>query len=262
MDRATGPDGTTPERPLAAGRLGRALARAGVAALDLLLPPQCPVCGVLVGRDPGLCADCWRAMPWIERPYCERLGIPFPYDSGSPVSPAALADPPAYGRARAVARFEGPAQALVHALKYRDREELARLMGPWMARAGRELLGDADVLVPVPLHWTRLWRRGFNQSATLARAISRVSGVPVALHALVRARRTPSQIGLSSSERRRNVSGAFRVGRERRSHVRGRAVVLVDDVVTSGATVEACTRTLLRAGAARVDVLAFARVVA
>jgi ComF family protein len=257
---ASSPQPTFGTRPMS-GRLGRALARAGRAALDLVLPPQCPVCGVLVG-NPGLCAACWRAMPWIERPYCERLGIPFAFESGSQLSPAALADPPAYGRARAAARFEGPAQALVHALKYRSREELARVMGPWMARAGRELLAQSDVLVPVPLHWTRLWRRGFNQSAVLAREVSRASGVPVALDALARARRTPSQIGLTSSARRRNVAGAFRVRPERRIDIEGRAVLLVDDVVTSGATVEACTRTLLRAGAARVDVLAFARVVA
>ena len=267
MHRAAGPvEDATPQRAAAwrrgAGYLRAVLARGGATALDLLLPPQCPACGLIVMREVGLCAACWRAMPWIERPYCERLGTPFPFDPGGDlVSAAALADPPAYARARAAARFEGPAQTLVHGLKYHRREDLASPMGRWMARAGRELLADADLLIPVPLHWTRLWRRRFNQSAALARAVSRLTGVPAAPDALLRVRRTPSQVGRSRAERQRNVAGAFRVRPERRVDVEGRAVVLVDDVVTSGATVDACAKALARAGARRVDVLAFARVV-
>jgi ComF family protein len=131
-----------------------------------------------------------------------------------------------------------------------------------MARAGRELLGQADALLPVPLHWRRLWARRFNQSATLARAIPDIAGVPVLHGALRRVRATPQQVGLSKTERADNVQGAFRVLAEERPQVAARRLVLIDDVLTSGATVDTCARALLRAGAAHVDVLVFARVVA
>jgi ComF family protein len=136
------------------------------------------------------------------------------------------------------------------------------MMGQWMARAGRELLGDADALLPVPLHWRRLWARRFNQSATLAGAISGIAGVPVLHGALKRVRSTPQQVGLSKTERADNVQGAFRVPAEEKVQVAGRRLELIDDVLTSGATVDTCARALLRAGAAHVDVLVFARVVA
>ena len=148
----------------------------------------------------------------------------------------------------------------MHALKYGDRLDLAPMMGRWISHAGRELLAEADALVPVPLHWRRLWARRFNQSAMLAAAISAESGVPVAAAALKRVKPTAQQVGLSRSERAANVQGAFRVPEDGRAAVVGRRLVLVDDVLTSGATVEGCARALLRAGAANVDVLIFARV--
>jgi ComF family protein len=154
------------------------------------------------------------------------------------------------------------AKALVHGFKYGDRLDLAPMMGRWMARAGRELLTGADGLVPVPLHWRRLWARRFNQSAALAGAISAVSGVPVLHGPLKRVRATRQQVGLSQAQRAENVQGAFRVPAELRGAVAGRRLILVDDVLTSGATVDTCARALLRAGAAQVDVLVFARVVA
>jgi ComF family protein len=153
-------------------------------------------------------------------------------------------------------------RALVLSFKYGDRLDLGPMMGKWMARAGRELLGEADALLPLPLHWRRLWARRFNQSATLARAISDISGVPVLHGALKRVRATPQQVGLSKTERADNVQGAFRVPADEKAHVAGRQLVLIDDVLTSGATVDTCARALLRAGAAHVDVLVFARVVA
>jgi ComF family protein len=174
----------------------------------------------------------------------------------------AIAHPPSYDRARAAVRYDEVARALVHALKYGDRLDLAPTMGRWMARAGRELLQDCDALVPVPLHWRRLWARRFNQSAALAQVIAADrSGIAVAHSALARIKSTLQQVGLSKSQRAENVQGAFRVPTERRSEVAGRRLILVDDVMTSGATAEACARALLRAGAARVDVLVFARVV-
>jgi ComF family protein len=198
----------------------------------------------------------------IAPPYCARLGIPFAYDPGPGVlSMQAISDPPAYHRARAAVRFDDIARALVHALKYGDRIDLAPIMGRWMARAGHELLKDADAIIPVPLHWRRLWARRFNQSALLSQAISRESGVPVADVALKRIKATAQQVGLTQSERAQNVQGAFRVPPEHKAEVAGRRVVLVDDVLTSGATSDACARALLRAGASNVDLLVFARVV-
>jgi len=173
----------------------------------------------------------------------------------------AISDPPAYGRARAAVRYDDVARTLVHALKYQDRTDLAPTMGSWMARAGDELLGEADVLVPVPLHWRRAWGRRYNQSGALAREIGRLSGVKVAIEALRRVKATEQQIGLSRAQRAANVQGAFKVAPDRMADIQGRRVVLIDDVLTSGATTDACARTLLRAKAAQVDVLVFARVV-
>ena len=229
-------------------------------ALDLALPQLCPACRETVeGR--GLCASCWSKLSFITRPYCERLGIPFVYDPGPGIlSMEAIADPPSYNRARAAVRFDEISRALVHALKYGDRLDLAPMMGRWVAQAGHELLADADALVPVPLHWRRQWARRFNQSAMLAATISAASGVPIAAGALKRDKATVQQVGLSRAERGDNIQGAFRVPETGKAAVAGRRLVLVDDVLTSGATVEGCARALLRAGAANVDVLIFARV--
>jgi ComF family protein len=172
----------------------------------------------------------------------------------------AIADPPAYQRARAAVRFDEISRALVHALKYGDRLDLAPMMGRWISQAGREVLAEADALVPVPLHWRRLWARRFNQSAALATAISAESGVPVEFGALKRVKATAQQVGLTRTERAVNVQGAFKVPPAGKAAVAGRRLVLVDDVLTSGATVDGCARALLRAGAANVDVLIFARV--
>jgi ComF family protein len=238
----------------------RAALRAG---LDIVLPPLCPSCRAPLSGGAGLCADCWSKLSLIEPPYCARLGIPFVYDPGPGLlSMEAIANPPAYDRARAAVRYDDVARKLVHAFKYSDRLDLAPMMGQWMARAGRELLGNADALVPVPLHWRRLWGRRFNQSATLAGAISDMTGVQVLHDALKRVRATPQQVGLSKAERAGNVQGAFRVPAEHKAQVAGRRLVLIDDVLTSGATVDTCARAVLRAGATHVDVLVFARVVA
>jgi ComF family protein len=232
-------------------------------ALDAALPPLCPSCREPLGDGAGLCAACWSKLSFIEKPYCARLGIPFTYDPGPGLlSMEAIAAPPAYDRARAAVRYDDTARALVLSFKYGDRLDLAPMMGQWMARAGRELLKDADALVPVPLHWRRLWSRRFNQSAALAGGISKSAGVPVLHDTLKRVRATPQQVGLSKTERADNVQGAFRVPPAHKPDVAGRRLVLVDDVLTSGATVDTCARALLRAGAAHVDVLVFARVVA
>jgi ComF family protein len=243
------------------GRLGRMLGAALRRVVDVGLPPLCPGCREPVSDPGALCARCWSRLNFITRPYCERLGIPFAYDPGPGIlSMQAIADPPAYGRARAAVRFDDISRDLVHSLKYGDRLDLAPTMGRWMARAGEDLLADADALVPVPLHWRRLWGRRFNQSSALAHVIANTAGVPVST-ALKRVRATPQQVGLSRAERAENVQGAFRVPPAARAEVTRRHLVLVDDVLTSGSTVDACARALLRAGAAQVDVLVFARVV-
>lgn len=252
------------ERPRFAWRheIGRLARRAGDALLGAALPPLCPACREPVAQTGGVCASCWAQLSFITRPYCERLGIPFAFDAGPGLlSMEAISDPPAYQRARAVARFDGVARKLVHALKYGDRLDLAPAMGRWMATSGAEVLTNADALIPVPLHWRRLWMRRFNQSAALAKVVAKESGVPVVHEPLRRVKATAQQVGLTQTERARNVQGAFRVQRNARHLIAARRVVLVDDVLTSGATVDACARALLRSGAAQVDVLVFARVV-
>jgi len=230
-------------------------------ALDIALPTLCVACREPVDGD-GVCATCWAKLSFIAPPMCPRLGIPFIYDPGPGLlSMEAIANPPAYRRARAAVRYDDVAKTLVHALKYQDRTDLAPAMGRWMARAGHELLDEADILVPVPLHWRRGWSRRYNQSGALARIIQRESGVTVTTEALRRIRPTQQQIGLTRSQRASNVQGAFKVAPDRQSLIQGRRVVLIDDVLTSGATVDACARALLRAKAASVDVLVFARVV-
>src|SRR5215470_933537 len=163
-------------RALTACRAG--LASAARLALDVVLPTLCVACREPVHGD-GVCAACWSKLSFIAPPFCERLGIPFVYDPGPDMlSMEAIANPPAYQRARAAVRYDDVARTLVHALKYHDRTDLAPAMGRWMARAGRELLDGADMLIPVPLHWRRAWHRRYNQSGALGRAIERQSGVP------------------------------------------------------------------------------------
>lgn len=229
---------------------------------DAALPPLCPSCREPIGATTGLCPGCWSKLSPIERPFCERLGIPFVYDPGPGIlSMQAIADPPAYQRARAAVRYDDVARSLVHAFKYGDRLDLAPTIGRWMARAGHELLAEADMIVPVPLHWRRVWARRFNQSAALAKVVGGISGVPVHPAVLKRTKATPQQVGLSRSQRALNVQGVFKAPPDGRAAVARRRILLMDDVLTSGATADACARVLLRAGARSVDVLVFARVV-
>jgi ComF family protein len=252
---------TNDSRPSRLRRAAGAMRRALRLTLDIALPQLCAACREPVAGE-GVCAACWSQLAFIAPPYCPRLGIPFVYDPGPDLlSMQAIADPPAYQRARAAVRYDEVAKTLVHALKYQDRTDLAPTMGRWMARAGHELLNEADLLVPVPLHWRRAWSRRYNQSGALAQVIARQTGVNVSRDALRRVRPTQQQIGLSRSERATNVQGAFKVSQDKTTDVQGRRVILIDDVLTSGATVDACARALLRAKAAQVDVLVFARVV-
>ena len=230
--------------------------------LDRIYPPTCLACRAGVEEAGTLCPACWRAMPFIERPFCERLGTPFQQELGPGlISPAAEVNPPVFARARAVARYEGPARTLTRRLKYADRLDLAPAMGRWMASAGAELVAESDLILPVPLHRTRLWRRRFNQAAVLAHHVARHTGRPCETHWLTRVKRTRPQVGLTREERADNLQGAFHLSPEAATQIQGARLLLIDDVLTTGATLNACARALMKAGAARVDALTFARVV-
>jgi ComF family protein len=230
------------------------------ALFDLVLPPRCPGCGVIVDGDGRFCPGCWATLRFIGTPLCGRCGTPFEHDRGEAAECApCLAEPPPWRQARAALAYEEAARAALLRFKLGDREHLAGMMVPHMRRAGAALLGPDRLLVPVPLHRWRLWRRGFNQAALLARGIAQAGGGELLVDGLLRVRNTRPSVGLGRAGRAKNVRGAFRV--RDRALIAGRSVVLIDDVLTSGATVAACTRALLRAGAASVDVLTWARVV-
>jgi ComF family protein len=234
--------------------------------IDTFYPPSCIACGASLAGTEGLCPACWRQMPFLSKPVCERYGTPLPIEfgdarmGGASLSPLAITDPPVFGRARAVARYDGVARELVHALKYGDRTELAEIMGGWMAREGQELLSNADRLIPVPLHFFKLWRRKFNQASLLADALSKRTGLPVAHETLRRVRATRPQVGLTRTERAVNLEKAFAVNERGMLDITGRRIVLIDDVMTTASTANVAARTLLKAGAASVDLLVFALV--
>lgn len=237
------------------GRLARLI-------VDAVLPPLCLSCRVEVAEPGSLCPECWSAMVFLGDPACACCGLPFEFDSGDGMVCGHCArQPPRFGRARAVFRYDDASKALILRLKHADRLDGVAAFGRWMARAGADLLRTADLLVPVPLHRWRLLARRYNQAALLALAIGRISGVAADPLILERTRRTPSQGHLGHDARARNVAGAFRVAPRRAARLEGKRVVLVDDVLTSGATVDECAKMLLKAGARSVDVLTLGRVV-
>jgi ComF family protein len=227
------------------------------AAFDLVLPPRCPGCGEIVDGDDRFCAACFGQLHFLGPPQCACCGDPLVHDAGADAQcGACLAEPPPYARARAALAYGGPARRVVLALKHGRQLHLARLMAQAMRRAAGPLPPDA-LIVPVPSHRWRLWRRGFNQAALLARQLARQGRHDLAVDALERVKPTPLTRGLTRKQRQQNVQGAFRVARP--ELVKGRAIVLVDDVMTTGATVSACAAKLKRAGARHVEVLTFAK---
>lgn len=230
-------------------------------AADLILPPICIHCHSPLASHGVLCPACWQRIDFIRPPLCDRLGHPLPYASSEPaISTTALCNPPAYGRARAVARFDGVMRELIHGFKYSDRHEAVALFVRMLASAGAKLLTDADVICPVPLHRSRLWHRRYNQAAILAKRLAETSGKTLELHALIRTRRTGSQVNLTGEERRKNVSSAFAIAPGTSKRIAGKRVLMIDDVITTGSTLEACTHVLKKAGAVAVDCLALALV--
>jgi ComF family protein len=227
--------------------------------LDSLLPPQCMSCQAVVEAPGSLCAHCFSRITFITPPHCECCGIPF---EGAVIDDltcgACLKHRPSFDRARAAFVYAADSKALVLKLKHGDRTESAVHLARWLQRAGAELITSCDVIVPVPLHRWRLLMRAYNQSALLANALGKLSGKPVVPDALTRIKATPTQGGLSRNDRRRNVARAFAVPRPQA--IKDRRVLLIDDVLTTGATADVCARTLLEAGAATADVLVLARV--
>jgi ComF family protein len=241
-----------------AGAAAHSLLRA---AIDFALPPRCPACGAITGAPHSFCLDCWRSLSFLGEPCCARCGLPFGYGGGEGSECGrCLADPPPFDRLRAAVAYGEVARKVALKLKYSGRPGVAETLAHLMRRHLDPAPGA--LLVPVPLHRWRIWKRGYNQAALVAAALSRRTGVAADLDLVHRVRATPPLKGLGRRERALAVRGAFRVREAGKAALEGRAVILVDDVYTSGATAGACSKVLKRAGAASVSVLAWARVVA
>jgi ComF family protein len=229
--------------------------------VDLVFPPRCMACVTPTDAPHGLCPACWRDTIFIAGSACARCGVPLTGETAEgDVCEGCRRHPPAWDRGAAAVVYDGVARRVVLALKHGDRLDTVGPLAAWMAAAGPRLLAEADLIAPTPLHWRRLLSRRYNQSAELAKRLGRIAGRPVVVDLLTRTRATRPQEGMDRAARAANQAGAFAVSRRRQAAVEGRAVLLVDDVLTSGATLSACADCLRAAGAARVDVLALARV--
>lgn len=231
--------------------------------VDVILPPRCPVSGEIVDVQGMVSASAWAGLGFISHPFCARCGIPFEFEEagegGQCIS--CLTKPPVYNIARAALTYNDTSREIILGFKHGDKTHMVPSFVPWLTRVGADMLKDADVLVPVPLHPMRLLARRYNQAGLIAAALSKETGVRHLPLALKRTRATKSQGHLKSDERAKNVRKAFDVHSAYEETIKGKNVILIDDVYTTGATVNECTNALKRAGAARVDILTLARVV-
>jgi predicted amidophosphoribosyltransferase len=233
------------------------------AALQLLYPPQCLTCDALVSTDFGLCGRCWRDTPFVTGLVCDKCGTPLPGDEAEDAAVLCddclrIARP--WHRGRAAVLYDRNGRKLVLSLKHGDRLDLARPGGAWLARAAAPILEQRMLVLPVPLHWWRLMRRRYNQSALLSASLARVAGLDHCPDALLRRRYTATQDGRDRERRFANVAGAITVNPRHAHRIAGRPVLLVDDVMTSGATFAAAAEACTAAGATDVSVVALARV--
>lgn len=228
--------------------------------LDVVFPPQCLSCHAIVAQAGNLCLPCWQNIHFITEPYCAACGLPFEYSIGEgALCGVCLHAAPSFARARSAFTYDDASRALVLQLKYADQTHLAATYGVWLARFGSELIAGSDLIVPVPLHWRRFVSRRYNQAALLAYALRRQCGLPVLPDALLRTRPTAPQSGLTRKQRQKNVRGALRANPRHAAVVRGKNILLIDDVMTTMATVEQCAKALRKAGATQVNVLTLAR---
>lgn len=228
--------------------------------LNLFFPPQCLICDSILPKHGTLCTDCWNDVPFISAPICACCGLPleFAVDANT-LCGECLREHPPYSRARAAFVYNEHSRTIIMKLKYQDDAYLAPVLARWMAGAGAELIAASDVIIPVPLFYWRMVRRRYNQSSLLAKALNTHTKLPLHQPALKRIRATKQQTGLTRAQRLKNVSGAFIVPPQYKQDIAGKSVLLIDDVMTTGATLDACTKTLIKAGAGQVNVLTLAR---
>ncbi len=234
----------------------------GQKSLDFILPPQCLQCHTLVLQQGGLCANCWQKISFISKPFCKSCGFPFdlPLELESICGPCARKTPP-FTRARAAVYYNETSKPMILRFKHGDALHMTPLFTEWLYQAGHELLQQADYIAPIPLYWSRLVYRGYNQAAILSHKLSKKAKIVHAPDLLERKKRTPSQGNLTAKERDKNVSNAFKLNKKYHQLIHDKYILLIDDVLTSGATVRACAKVLKKSGAKQIDVLTLARVI-
>lgn len=234
--------------------------------LDFILPPRCPVTGEIVDAVGMISPEAWGQLNFIDEPFCKKCGLPFDFSyegSGEEgrLCESCTKDLPAFSKARSVMVYDDQSRGLILSFKHGDQTHMTPAFIPWLERAGKEILKNADFLVPVPLHRWRLLKRRYNQAAIMAQYLSKETAIPVLVEGLVRRRSTVSQGHLNMNDRAKNVRHAFAVLKKVKPTLKGKKIVLIDDVYTSGATVKECVKVLLDAQASEVSVLTLARVV-
>ncbi len=231
-------------------------------AVDTVLPPRCVVTGEMVDRQGMVAPEAWAQIDFIADPMCAQCGFPFEFEveKGS-LCASCIDHPPPFDKVRCALKYNDASRKMILGFKHADQVHTAKAFTPWLENAGAEILNEADILMPVPLHRWRLLARRYNQSAILAQNLWKTTKIPVMVDALKRVRATPSQGYLKAAERHKNVKRAFAVDPQQADEIKGKVIVLIDDVYTTGATTKECTKALLKAGAAKVHILALARVV-